>query len=42
MVGSRSRTRLALLAAGVAVLAAMGVVAASGAASADSVVNLRT
>ena len=40
MVGSRSRTRLALLAAGVAVLAATGVVAASGAASADSVVNV--
>jgi len=40
MVGSRSRTRLALLAAGVAVLAATGVVAVSGAASADSVVNV--
>lgn len=41
MVGSRSRTRPALLAAGVAVLAATGVVAASGAASADSVVNVQ-
>jgi hypothetical protein len=41
MAGSRSRTRPALLAAGVAVLAATGVVAASGAASADSVVNVQ-
>ena len=41
MVGSRSRTRPALLAAGVAVLAATGVVAASGAASADSVANVQ-
>ena len=36
-----SRTRLAMMAAGIALLAATGVMAASGAASADTVVNAK-
>ena len=36
-----SRTRLAMMAAGIALLATTGVMAASGAASADTVVNAK-